>query len=142
MNNDYNNPNQNQGNYGSNTQNGQNQGSFYTQQQSNRGSYGQPPFYNPYTAISDPHGSSAQTFGIIAVVSLVFCQIVSLVLGILAVRRAKDSRTMLQFETGAAKTGRICGWIGIILGAISIAAALLYILLIFFIVVLELILLV
>lgn len=77
--------------------------------------------------VPDPKGSSAQTLGIIALIALLFCQIVSIVCGAIAMSRAKASRNLLQYETQAAKTGRICGLIGLILGIVSTVLAIAYV---------------
>lgn len=86
----------------------------------------QPPFDGAPVQQPDPKGQSAQTMGIIALVGLFFCQIVSIVCGFLAMNNAKASFQMLGYESGPAKTGKICGMIGLILGALSVVISLLY----------------
>ena len=71
-------------------------------------------------AKNDPAGDSALILGVIALVGLSFCRIASIVCGIIAMCRARDSRMMLRFETGSAKAGRICGLIAIILSVFII----------------------
>lgn len=69
----------------------------------------------PATAApNDPAGSSSLILGVIALAAISFCQIASLVCGIIAMCRARDSRMMLRFETSSAKAGRICGLIAVI----------------------------
>lgn len=117
MNNDYN-------------QNGNQQG--FSEQQQGQQSFYQPPqgnFYRqpPYI---DQYASSSQTFGIIALVGLFFCQILSIIFGAIAMSRAKKSEQALGYECSEAKTGRICGLIGLIFGIIAVVITVLY--LIFF----------
>ena len=88
--------------------------SFYTQ-----------PGYSP--PIADPQGDSSQTLGIVALVCLFFCQIVSIVCGAMAIGRAKESRALLGFETQASKVGRICGILALVFGILSVVAVLFYI---------------
>ena len=64
---------------------------------------------------NDPAGNSSLVLGIIALVALSFCQIASIVCGIIAVSRARDSRMFLRRETSSARAGRICGIIAIVL---------------------------
>ena len=76
-----------------------------------RGFQRQPATSGP----SDPAGNSSLVLGIIALVALSFCHIVSIICGIIAVSRARDSRMFLRMETSAARAGRICGIISIVL---------------------------
>lgn len=86
--------------------------------------YTQPGYYPP---ISDPQGDSSQTLGIVALVCLFFCQIVSIVCGAIAISRAKASRALLGFETQSSKVGRICGILALVFGILSVAVVLFYI---------------
>ena len=69
---------------------------------------------------NDPAGNSSLVLGIIALVALSFCQIASIVCGIIAVSRARDSRMFLRMETSSARAGRICGIIAIVLSVFII----------------------
>ena len=68
----------------------------------------------------DAKGSSSQVFGILSLVALCFCQLLSIVFGAIAIAQSKTSRKALSYECSEAKTGRICGLIGLIIGAISV----------------------
>ena len=124
MNGDYNDQNhQNQnGQYGANGQSPYgNGGNFYREQGYGPQGYNQQP---PYWNAPDPRGESAQTLGIVSIICAVFCAIAGLIIGIIAMNRAKESQVMLQYETSAAKTGRICGLVGVIIAAISMIGGL------------------
>lgn len=81
----------------------------------------QPNAYTPYVQPkTDTYGPSAQIMGILAIVlSFVCCPIVGIVLGALAMSRAKRSHTELGYETSEGKTGNICGIIGLIIGILG-----------------------
>lgn len=81
----------------------------------------QPTAYTPYVQPkTDTYGPSAQIMGILAIVlSFVCCPIVGIVLGALAMSRAKRSHTELGYETSEGKTGNICGIIGLIIGILG-----------------------
>lgn len=97
------------------------------------GTQGNPygtPGYPPggyYPPVADTDGKNAQTFGIIALVGLFVCQLVSVIFGILAMVSAKKSRLSTGYVCSEAKVGRICGLIGLILGGIQVAMILLVI---------------
>lgn len=87
--------------------------------------YYTPPAYGPnsYKAIKD--ASSAQTLGIVGlIVSLVCCPLIGIILGIIAISRAKSASMALGYVPTEAKTGRICGIIAIVLGVLSFLLAL------------------
>ena len=93
----------------------------------------QPTAYTPYVQPkTDTLGSSAQIMGILAIVlSFVCCPIVGIVLGAIAMSRAKRSRMEMGYETGEAKTGNICGIIGLVWGIVATLLSLLYFVLVF-----------
>ena len=113
--NNYNDQNNNQNSWSD--PNAQNGGWQYTNGQF----YGQQiPFINN-TAHANKTASSAQTLGIVGlVISLICCPLVGIILGILAISRASNAKNLLGYESPEAKTGRICGIVAIILGALSI----------------------
>lgn len=100
--------------------------------------YGQNPYaqdgqnpYNPYGQFpyvppQDSKGNTAQTLGIIALISIMFCQLLSIILGAIAMANAKQSAMMLQYESSPAKNGRVCGLVAVIIGALSTGATLLF----------------
>ena len=131
MDNNYfnNQPNQNNAPEGNSA--GQSTGGFATP---NPGQYQfdpqpQPNPYTTYTAPkSDNYGSSAQIMGILAIVlSIVCCSVVGIVLGLMAMSRAKRSVVDMGFETSEAKTGNICGIIGLVIGIVGTLASLAFI---------------
>ena len=92
--------------------------------------YAQSPYGQfPYTPPQDPKGNTAQTLGIIALISIMFCQLLSIVLGAIAMSQAKQSLTMLQYESSPAKNGRVCGLIAVIIGALSVGFTLFFVML-------------
>ena len=129
MNNDYNN--------GQNGQNQQGQGpqDFGRSQEARQAwENGQTSWANqgtPYSNVpqtpNDPVANSAQTLGIVGlIVSIVCCALAGLILGIIAVSKAKMSRLTLGYEVPEARTGRICGIIAIVISIISMVASVIY----------------
>ncbi len=156
MNNDYNNNNDyNSNNNTEQESNGQNQqnggngqyydpnGQYYNpngQYYNPNGQYyhpgGNPGQFHPDSFFYPPQqtdacGKTAQTFGIIALVSLLFCQILSIIFGALAMSNAKKSVAALGFECSEAKNGRVMGLVGLIVGIVQIAAVVLVYILVF-----------
>ena len=122
MNGDYKNDQNNDQNNGQ--YNGNNQSNFYREQGYGPQGYDrQNPYWNNQNQPVDTSGNSAQTMGIVAIVASLFCSIVGLIVGILAISRARESLMMMQYETPAAKTGRICGIVAVIISALSIAGS-------------------
>ncbi len=82
--------------------------------------------YDPSGAYMQPttinqHAASAQTLGVIALIlSFFVCPLVGLILGVMAMNRAKKSTAELGFECAEAKTGRICGLIGVIISSLAL----------------------
>ncbi len=116
-----------------NTASGQSNG-FYQQNPNTGNSYnfGNPPPIYQGPAQEDKNGSSAQILGIIAlVVTFVCCPLVGLILGIIAMNKAKASRLTLGYESQEGKVGRICGLIALIASivtmVINVAVSVLYI---------------
>ena len=67
--------------------------------------------------------SSSQTFGIVALVlQFLAIPIVPIVLGIIAIKKAKTANTELGFEQEEARNGKICGIIALVLGILSLIA--------------------
>ena len=81
-------------------------------------------FYPPQQ--TDASGKTAQTFGIIALIGLLFCQILSIVFGALALSNAKRSVMTVGYECPEAKGGRVMGLIGLILGIVQVVVGLVY----------------
>ena len=131
MNGDYRNDQNNGQNPDQNGQNNQgqyygqnNQSNFYREQGYGPQGYDrQNPYWNNQNQPVDTVGNSAQTMGIVAIVASLFCSIVGLIFGILAISRAKESMMMMQYETPAAKTGRVCGIVSVIISALSMAGS-------------------
>lgn len=72
---------------------------------------GQPP--------RDENGAASKTIGIIGLfVTLCFCQIAGIVMGIIGYNKARTSFRILGFESSEAATGRVLGIVNIVLGAI------------------------
>lgn len=89
---------------------------------------GYPPnngygFYPPIQNQPDNAAKNAQTFGIVALIGLFFCQLLSIIFGAMAMSNAKKSAIALGHECSEARTGRICGLVGLILGIGSIVLA-------------------
>ena len=85
--------------------------------QYNPNGYGHyPPIYDQ----PDSAAKNAQIFGIVSLIGLFFCQILSILFGAMAMSNAKKSAITLGRECSEAKTGRICGLVGLILGIGSI----------------------
>lgn len=86
------------------------------------------PYSNVPPTPNDPSANSAQTLGIIGlIVSLVCCRIAGIVLGILAINKAKSSRMRFGYELPEARTGRICGILAIIFAAVALVCIVIYI---------------
>ena len=67
--------------------------------------------------------SSAQTQGIVALVLAVLgCNLIALIIGILAVSKAGNIARTAGYMPPEARTGRICGIIAIVIAALYIAA--------------------
>ena len=89
------------------------------------------PYSNVPQTPNDPNANSAQTLGIVGlIVSIVCCALAGLIMGIIACSKAKTSRMTLGYEVPEARTGRICGIIAIVLGALSMAGSLIYLIVI------------
>lgn len=72
----------------------------------------------------DMHGPKAKTFGLIGlIISLLCCPLAGIVLGILAVLRAKDSKNEMGFLSSDASTGRVLGIVAIVIGALSMLSS-------------------
>ena len=82
--------------------------------------YGQQPM-NPAAMQASKQAASSQTLGIISlVVSIICCPLIGLILALMARGRAKNAKLLLGFEPTAARTGRICATVALILALISI----------------------
>ena len=78
------------------------------------------PEFEPTQMQGNAKAKNAQTLGIVALVlSVVCCPLAGIILGIIALSAAKTSRTLLRFEAPAAKSGRVCGILAIVLGALT-----------------------
>ena len=84
------------------------------------GQFNPDSFFHPPVQ-ANSNGKTAQTFGIVALVGLLFCTILSIVFGALAISNAKKSVAMTGYLSPEAKSGRIMGWIGLVGGIVSIA---------------------
>ena len=85
------------------------------------------PYSNVPPTPNDASANSAQTLGIVGlIVSIICCQIAGLILGIIAVSKAKMSRLTLGYEVPAARTGRICGIIAIVISILFMVGTLIY----------------
>ena len=129
MNNDYNN--------GQNGQNQQGQGpqDFGRSQEARQAwENGQTSWANqgtPYSNVpqtpEDPSANTARTLGIIGLIVSIFgcCGVpAGLVLGIIALVKAKRSCATLGFEVPEARTGRICGLLAIIFTVVALVICL------------------
>ena len=101
--------------------NGQQGGQWNGQQGGNPWGYNQngyvPPITNTPFDQQKPQkdSSTAQTLGIVGLILALICSpLVGIILGIMAITRAKSSSQLLGYELPEAKTGRICGIIAII----------------------------
>ena len=89
------------------------------------------PWSNVPQTPNDPNANSAQTLGIVGlIVSIVCCALAGVIMGIIACGKAKTSRMTLGFEVPEARTGRICGILAIVFGALSMAGSLIYLIVI------------
>ena len=108
-----------------------NQNNFNQNNQQNNGwSYDNGQFYTPVSPIdnnamqANQTASSSQTLGIVGlIVSLVCCPLIGIILGIIAISKASTAKNMLGYEPSEAKTGRVCGIIAIVLGALSMISS-------------------
>lgn len=92
-------------NYNHNNFNGYGNDNFYVQ--------GEP---DGVTLRAAKLASSAKTMGIISLVISIFCcPLVSLIMGFIAIARARTARVMLGGDLPEGKTGRICGIIAVVL---------------------------
>ena len=140
MNNDHNNDRQNENNnqdqyYNPNGQYYNPNGQYYNPNgqyynPNNGGQFNPDSFFNPYQN-NDTCGKTAQTFGIISLIGILFCQILAIIFGALAMSNAKKSVAMRGYECPEAKSGRIMGLIGLIAGIGQMALTFLVYVLIF-----------
>lgn len=87
---------------------------------------GQPLYSQPPQQPDDPAGRSAMIFGILAIVlAVVCCQLVGLVLGIVALVRAGTSVRNLGFQSSQAQAGKILGIVSIVISALYLLFVLL-----------------
>lgn len=108
-----------------------NQNNFNQNNQQNNGwSYDNGQFYTPVPPIdnnamqANQTASSSQTLGIVGlIVSLICCPLIGIILGIIAISKASTAKNMLGYEPSEAKTGRVCGIIAIVLGALSMISS-------------------
>jgi ABC-type phosphate/phosphonate transport system permease subunit len=147
MNNDQNNQNETRNEQGNANQNGDQyynpngqyynpNGQYYNPNgqyynPNNGGQFNPDSFFNPYQR-QDSCGKTAQTFGIVALVGILFCWPLAIIFGALAMSNAKRSAAALRYECPEAKTGRIMGLIGLILGIAQAAIVVLAYILLFF----------
>ena len=100
--------------------------------------YSYDPNYAP-APTSDSNASTSMILGIIALVAnfVGVGGLIPIILGALAMSFSKKSVEALGFECSNAKTGRICGMIGLIISIVGLVLAivglLLYFLFIFFV---------
>ena len=129
MNNDFNNGQNNQ------NQQGQPPQDFGRSQEARQAwDNGQTSWSNPGTPYSnvpqtpnDPSANTSQTLGIVGLlVSFFCCGLAGIIMGIIACSKAKASAMTLGFEVPEARTGRVCGIIAIVLGALRIVGYLVY----------------
>ena len=74
---------------------------------------GQPP--------RDDHGATSKTLGFVGLfVTLCFCDIAGIILGIIGLSKARTSAQLLGFETSDAATGRVLGIVNIVLGSLRV----------------------
>ena len=83
--------------------------------------YSYDPNYAP-APTSDSNASTSMIMGIIALVAnfVGLGGLIPIILGVLAMSFSKKSVEALGFECSNAKTGRICGLIGLIISIVSI----------------------
>ena len=75
----------------------------------------------------DEDGATAKTLGIVGIfVTLCFCQLAGIILGIIGYSKARASFRNMGFETSDAATGRVLGIVNIVLGSLSILATIAY----------------
>ena len=98
---------------------GQQQGGW-GQQQGNW-EYPNGPYYPPNAPVTTNDASTSKTLGIIGLILALFCcPLAGLILGILAIARAKRAKQLSGgIEPPDAATGRICGIIAIIFAVLS-----------------------
>ena len=106
-----------------------NQNNFNQNDNTNNGwSYGSPPFYNQppmnnVTSRGNELASSSKTLGILGIVlSIICCPLIGLIMGIMAMSRAKTSKMMLGTSISDAKIGRVCGIIALLISIVWIVA--------------------
>ncbi len=103
-----------------------NNNGFYGQNgtQDTQNAQGGQYYYRPPQQPQDPSGSSAQLFGVLALVSIFLCIGLPIIFGAIAMHNAKRSFLELGVESSQAKAGRICGLIGLIIGIVSLLGTL------------------
>ena len=75
----------------------------------------------------DTEGSTSKILGFVGLfVTLCFCQIAGIVLGIIGLSKARASARNLGFETSDAATGRVLGIVNIVLGILYILVIIAY----------------
>lgn len=97
--------------------------------QQNQSGWQQPnaPYYPPAQAPNESNdASTSKTLGIVGLIlALVCCPLAGLILGILACTRAKRAKQTMGFEPPDAATGRVCGIVAIVVGALSMFSSVL-----------------
>ena len=78
--------------------------------------------------VRDQDGSTSKTLGFVGLfVTLCFCEIAGIILGIIGLTKARSSARTLGFETSDAATGRVLGIVNIVLGILRILVTIGYI---------------
>jgi len=76
----------------------------------------------------DQEGSTARTLGIVGIfVTLCFCQLAGIILGIIAFKKARNSARTLGYETSDAAVGRVLGIVSVVLGCLFIIVSIIYV---------------
>lgn len=111
-----------QDNWGETPQNdnGGSGGNYYRPYGSNGGGFNNNGIF-PNQPPQDPDGRTAKTLGLVGLfLTLCFCRIAGIVLGIIGYNKANRSVRSLGFETSDASTGRVLGIVNIVLGALML----------------------
>ncbi|MBO4284169.1 MAG: hypothetical protein J5958_06060 [Clostridia bacterium] len=76
----------------------------------------------------DQDGSTSKTLGFVGLfVTLCFCDLAGIILGIIGLSKARSSARILGFESSDAATGRVLGIVNIVLGCLRLLVSIGYI---------------
>ena len=76
----------------------------------------------------DQDGPTSKTLGFVGLfVTLCFCQLAGIILGIIGYAKARNSARTLGFESSDAATGRVLAIVNIVVGSLSILVSIAYV---------------